>query len=167
MIISIIAAVAQNRVIGKNNDLPWSLPDDMKYFTQTTKKHHVIMGRRNYESIPEKYRPLSGRTNIVITRQHDYKAPGCIVVNSLEDALKIPEKSAEEEAFVIGGAEIFSQALPLTQRMYLTEIHSDVDGDVFFPEFKKTEWKEMMRVFHPADERHAYAFDFVVYDRIA
>lgn len=166
MIISIIAAVAQNHVIGKDNDLPWNLPDDMKYFMQTTKGHHVIMGRKNYESIPEKFRPLPGRTNIVITRQQSLNASGCIIVNSIEDALKIPEKNGEEEAFIIGGAEIFRQALKYTHRMYLTEIHGTAEGDVLFPEFKKSEWREIMRVFHAADERHVYAFDFVIYDRI-
>ena len=110
MIISLIAAIAENLVIGKNNDLPWNLPDDMKYFMQTTKGHYVIMGRKNYDSIPEKFRPLPNRTNIVITRQKAFQAPGCIVVNSIEDALKIPEKSGEEEIFIIGGAELYAQA---------------------------------------------------------
>lgn len=166
MIISLIAAVAENMVIGKNNDLPWNLPNDMKYFMQTTKGHHVIMGRKNYESIPEKFRPLPNRTNIVITRQRDFKAPGCIIVNSIEGALEIAEKNNEKEAFIIGGAEIFRQSLKFTQRMYLTEIHAPVEGDTYFPEYKKTEWKEILRVFHSTDDRHKYAFDFVVYDRI-
>jgi dihydrofolate reductase len=135
MIVSMIAAVASNRVIGKNNDLPWHLPDDMKYFMQTTKSHHCIMGRKNYDSIPEKFRPLPNRTNI------------------------------EPEIFIIGGAEIYRLGLPYANRLYLTEIHSAVAGDIFFPEFNKNDWREESRVSHDADERHKYAFDFVVYEK--
>jgi dihydrofolate reductase len=116
MIISQIAAVAENRVIGRNNDLPWKLPDDMKFFMNTTKGHHVIMGRKNYESLHEKFRPLPNRTNIVVTRQKDFKAPGCHVVHSIDDALKIAEQNNEPEVFVIGGAEIYSLALKNTQQ---------------------------------------------------
>lgn len=166
MKISLIAAVAQNMVIGKNNDLPWNLPDDMKYFMQTTKQHHVIMGRRNYESIPEKFRPLPNRTNIVITRQKAFHAPGCEIVHSLEDALSIARKNDEAEVYIIGGAEIFKQGMKVTQRMYLTEIHANVEGDIYFPAINKSEWKELSRVPHPIDERHRYAFDFVVYERV-
>lgn len=166
MIVSLIAAVSENGVIGKNNDLPWHLPDDMKYFMQTTKGHHVVMGRKNYESIPEKFRPLPNRTNIVVTRQEKFRAPGCIVVHDLERALAIGESNAEPELYIIGGAEIYRQGLALTNRMYLTEIHARIDGDVFFPEFHKREWKEVSRKPHGTDERHAYAFDFVIYDRL-
>lgn len=166
MKISLIAAVAENKVIGKNNDLPWNLPDDMKYFMQTTKQHHVIMGRKNYESIPEKFRPLPNRTNIVITRQKNFQAPGCEIVHSLEDALSIARKNNEVEVFIIGGAEIFKQGMKVTQQMYLTEIHASVDGDIYFPEINKSEWKEISRVPHAKDERHRYAFDFVVYERV-
>ncbi len=166
MIVSLIAAVAENMVIGKNNDLPWNLPDDMKYFMQTTKTHHVIMGRKNYESIPEKFRPLPNRRNIVITRQQNFQAPGCDVVHSLDDALSIAQKNNEAEVFIIGGAEIFKQGMKFTQRMYLTEIHAEVEGDIYFPPFDKTEWKEISRTHHNEDERHKYAFDFVLYERI-
>lgn len=166
MIVSLIAAVAENMVIGKNNDLPWNLPDDMKYFMQTTKTHHVIMGRKNYESIPEKFRPLPNRRNIVITRQQNFQAPGCDVVHSLDDALSIGRKNNEAEVFIIGGAEIFKQGMKFTQRMYLTEIHAKVEGDIYFPTFDKTEWKEISRTHHNEDERHKYAFDFVLYERI-
>lgn len=165
MIVSLIAAVSRNHVIGKDNGLPWNLPDDMKYFMQTTSRHHVIMGRKNYESIPEKFRPLPNRVNIVVTRNKDYNAPGCHVVHSLEDAFAIPMRSEQEEVFVIGGAEIFRQSMPYADRLYLTEIHADVDGDTLFPEFDRTEWKELSRVPHPADERHRYDFEFVVYER--
>nr|AIA14313.1 Dihydrofolate reductase [uncultured bacterium] len=166
MIISSIAAVSQNHVIGRNNDLPWNLPDDMRFFMQTTKGHHCVMGRKNYDSIPDKFRPLPNRTNIVVTRQADFKAPGCIVVNSIERAVSIATSNGETELFIIGGADIYRSAMPVTQRMYLTEIQAQIQGDVFFPTLDKAEWKETKRTHHQADERHAYAFDFVVYDKI-
>src|SRR6185436_10311768 len=106
MIISLIAAVTENHVIGKDNDLPWKLPDDMKFFMNTTKGHHVIMGRKNYDSLHEKFKPLPNRTNIVVTRQKNFNAPGCIVVHSVEEATKIARTNNETETFVIGGAEI-------------------------------------------------------------
>lgn len=165
MIISLIAAVSKNRVIGKNNDLPWHLPNDMKYFMQTTKGHHVIMGRKNYDSIPEKFRPLPHRTNLVVTRQKGFKAAGCIIVHSIEEGIELAKKNNEHEAFVIGGAEIYKIGLPFSQRLYLTEIDATIEGDTFFPEFEKMSWKETSRVHHEADDRHAHAFDFVVYDR--
>ncbi|MEQ9593075.1 MAG: dihydrofolate reductase [Cyclobacteriaceae bacterium] len=165
MIVSLIAAVSKNRIIGRNNDLPWRLPDDMKYFMQTTQHHHVIMGRKNYESLPEKFRPLPNRKNIVITRQKDFKAEGCVVVNSLQAALKIAEDAQQEEVFIIGGAQVYKQALPLTQRMYLTEIDAIVLGDTSFPEFDQEEWQEISRKEHPTDNKHQFEFDFVVYER--
>jgi dihydrofolate reductase len=113
MTISLIAALTENRVIGKNNDLPWHLPDDMKYFMQTTKGHPVIMGRKNYDSIPEKFRPLPNRTNIVVTRQRDFVADGCIVVHSLEEALDEATNIVTDEIFIIGGAEIYRQGMPI------------------------------------------------------
>jgi dihydrofolate reductase len=166
MLISIIAALTNNRVIGRNNDLPWKLPDDMKYFMQTTKLHHVILGRKNYESIPEKFRPLPNRTNVVVTRQKNFNALDCYVVHSLEEGIEFARKAGEKEVFIIGGGEIYTQGLPLTQRMYLTEIQTALPGDAFFPLFDRKEWKELSRKKHPADERHAYAFDFVIYERI-
>jgi len=167
MIISLIAALSENRVIGKNNDLPWSLPDDMKYFMQTTSGHHVIMGRKNYDSIPEKFRPLPNRTNLVVTRQLEFKATGCIVVHSVADAVSIAEKANEKELFVIGGSEIYQQALNLADRLYLTEIKSIIDGNIFFPEINKSEWKEVSRLPHDfINDKHQHKFDFVVYHRI-
>jgi dihydrofolate reductase len=165
MIVSLIAALARNRVIGKNNDLPWRLPDDMQFFMRTTRGHHVIMGRKNYESIPEKFRPLPHRTNVIVTRQSDYRAPGCTVVHSVEEALKLARKDGEKEVFIIGGAEIYRASLPYADRMYLTEIDAEIEGDTFFPEIDKNEWKEVSRQHHPADDRHAFAFDFVLYER--
>jgi dihydrofolate reductase len=165
MKISLVAAVAKNGTIGKNNDLPWRLPDDMRYFLDTTKGHHVILGRKNYESLPPKYQPLPHRTNIVITRQADFKAAGCLIVNSIERAIAICNSNGESEAMVIGGAEIYRLALPYADKLYITEIHAEVDGDVKFPSFEKTEWVEISRIRHERDERHAYAFDFVLYER--
>lgn len=166
MIVSAIAALSKNRVIGKNNDLPWRLPDDMKFFMETTKGHHVIMGRKNYDSLHDKFKPLPNRTNIVITRQKDFKAPGCIVLNAVEPGLEIAQKNSEEECFIIGGAEIYKLAMPHTTRLYLTEIDAHIEGDTYFPDFKKEDWKEISRKHHPADERHKYAFDFVIYDKV-
>ena len=165
MKISLVAAVAENYVIGINNRLPWHLPDDMKFFMATTKGHHVILGRKNYESLPEKFKPLPNRSNVVVTRQKDFKAHGCLVVHSIEDAFKIAEENKESEAMVIGGSDIYTLALPYAHCLYLTEINAKIDGDVYFPEFDKSEWTEVSRVHHTQDERHAFSFDFVVYDR--
>jgi dihydrofolate reductase len=165
MTISLIAALAKNRVIGKNNNLPWHLPDDMKYFMNTTKAHHVIMGRKNYESIPEKFRPLPNRTNIVVTRQKDFHAPTCIVVNTLEEGIATARAAGEKELFIIGGSEIYALGMPWADQLYLTEIDTTLDGDTYFPSFNKNEWSEQSRIHHEADARHVYAFDFVVYKK--
>jgi dihydrofolate reductase len=165
MTISLIAALTQNRVIGKDNDLPWHLPDDMKYFMQTTKNHHVVMGRKNYDSIPEKFRPLPNRTNIVVTRQNNFIAPHCTVANSLEQAITLAKTNNEQELFIIGGAEIYKLALPFANRLYLTEIQTELDGDTYFPHVENKKWKEVSRRHHSVDERHLYAFDFVVYEK--
>lgn len=164
MIISLIAALSRNRVIGRNNDLPWHLPDDMKYFMQTTKGHHVIMGRKNYDSIPEKFRPLPNRTNLVVTRQAGLTLPGCKVVHSVDEAVTIARKAGEPELFIIGGAAIYQLGLPLANRLYLTEIDATISGDTYFPEVQSATWKEVSRRHHPADERHAFPFDFVIYE---
>jgi dihydrofolate reductase len=166
MKISLVVAVAGNGVIGKNNDLPWHLPDDMKFFMEKTKGHHVIMGRRNYESLPEKFRPLPNRVNIVVTRRTDYEAPGCSVVHSMNDAFNLAEANGEDEVMVIGGADIYRLALPYAHSLYITEIKASVNGDVYFPEFDKNKWKEVSRIPHGKDSRHAYAFDFVLYQKI-
>lgn len=161
-----IAAVASNGVIGRNNNLPWNLPDDMKYFMQTTKTHHVIMGRKNYESIPEKFRPLPNRVNIVVSRQREFKAPNCILLHSMEEALRFAESHGEPEVFIIGGAEIYLAGLPYANRLYLTEIDAVVEGDTHFPPFNRQQWREQSRVHHATDDRHRYSFDFVVYEKL-
>ena len=166
MEISIIAAVAENNVIGKDNDLIWRLPDDMKFFKETTKGHVVIMGRKNWESIPEKFRPLPNRTNIVLTRNEDYVAEGAIVLNSLPEAIFHAAKELNaEHAFIIGGGEIYDMALTLdlVDNMYITEIHRAFEGDVYFPFYNLAYWEEVERDYHPIDEKHKHDFDFVKY----
>ena len=165
MIISMIAAMGSNRVIGKDNDIPWHLPDDFKYFKDTTKGHHVIMGRKNWESLPHSFQPLPGRTNVIITRQSNYEAKGEPVVQSLEDALAIARQNGEKEAFIIGGGEIYRMGLEIADKIYLTEINQSFDGQVTFPEFDTSAWQEISREHHPIDERHKFSFDFVVYSR--
>ena len=166
MIVSLIAARSRNGVIGKNNDLPWRLPDDSKYFMVTTRGHHAIMGRKNYDSLPEPFKPLPNRTNIVVTRQNEFHAPGCIVVHSLEHALRIARENGESEAFVIGGAEIYALAMSQANKLYLTEIDAVVEGDTYFPAFDKVQWHEVSRRHHGTDEKHEYAFDYVIYERL-
>ena len=165
MIISLIAAVSENNVIGKNNDLPWHLPADMKYFRDTTTGHCVIMGRKNYDSIPLKYRPLDKRTNIIVTRQKNFQAEGCIVVSSIEDALNEAKKKNETELFIIGGADIFKQTMDLADKIYYTKIHHSFEGDVFFPQIDLTRWKLTSRQDRQPDEKNKFPFSFCVYER--
>ena len=152
---SLIVAVARNGVIGKDGQLPWRLPDEMRHFKQTTMGHHVIMGRKTWESLP---RPLVGRTNVVLTRDPQYRAPGAIVVHDLQRALDLAAEASDEEPFVIGGEAVYVQALPLARRIYLTEVEVEVDGDAAFPSLEQRDWVETSRDEHPADERHAHAF---------
>ena len=158
--VSLIAAMAENRVIGVNNTLPWRLPADLKHFRRLTTGHHVIMGRRNYESIGK---PLPDRTNIVVTRNPSYCAPGCLVKHSFEDALASAQN--DPEVFVIGGAEIYRQALEHADRMYLTLVHAHIPGDTYFPPFDQSHWQEVSRERHEPDEKNPHACTFLVYDR--
>ncbi|MBI4945575.1 MAG: dihydrofolate reductase [Bacteroidetes bacterium] len=178
MIISLIVAVSENNVIGKNNDLPWHLPTDMKYFRDVTMGHCVIMGRKNYDSIPLKYRPLDGRTNIVVTKQKDFKAEGCIVVNSIEEALKTAASSLKGEdnrnsslqgggqVFIIGGADIYRQTFDIADKIYYTKIHHSFDGDAFFPKLEESKWKLTSRKNMTTDEKNKYAFSYLVYEKL-
>ncbi len=161
MNLTIIAAMAKGRVIGKDNDLIWHLPDDLKHFKNLTKGHHVIMGRKTYESMGK---PLPGRTNIVITRQKDFKADGCILVNNIEEGIQKAE--GDSQPFIIGGGEIYKQALKYAQTMELTEVNGEFDGDTFFPTFDEKQWKEVSRTHHPVDEKHKYSFDFIQYSKL-
>ena len=166
MVVSLIVAVSENNVIGKDNDLIWNFPNDIKYFKNTTKGHFVIMGRKNFESIPHKYRPLPNRTNVVVTRQNKYHAEGCIVVHSIEDAIKKAKKAADTEPFIIGGGEIYQLALKsqLIDRIYLTRIHHHYDGDTFFPTLEK-DWRLVNSKKHSADDKHIYDYDFEIYEK--
>lgn len=166
MKVSLIVAAAKNGVIGKNNNLIWHLPKDMRFFKETTLNHHVIMGRKNFESIPHKYRPLPNRTNIVITRQTNYKADGSVVVNSVEAALEIAKENGDKEPFIIGGGQIYKLALEanLVDRIYLTKVHHTFDGDTFFPELNN-KWKEVNKTVNKADGKHAYDYDFITLER--
>ncbi len=162
MNLTLIAAISENRVIGRDNDLAWHLPDDLKRFKELTRGHHVIMGRKTYESMG---RPLPKRTNIVITTQKDYQAPGCIVVHTLKEAIQKAEN--DSQPFIIGGGNIYAQALPLADTMELTEIHAHVEGDTYFPEVDTRQWQVIFKESHPADDKHEYAFDFLTYQRVS
>ncbi|WP_417582352.1 dihydrofolate reductase [Nitrincola sp.] len=166
MLLSIIVAQSQNRVIGVNNKLPWYLPEDLKYFKRITQGKPIIMGRKTYESIG---RPLPGRTNIVITRDSAYQVPGIKVVHTLEQALELAEQQSlvdgSEEALVIGGSEIYALTLPQADRLYLTQVHAQIDGDAFFPELDKHQWQEMLRQDFSADGPNPYDYSFIVYQR--
>lgn len=153
--ISLIVAIADNHAIGKNNDLLWHLPDDLKHFKRTTSGHPIIMGRKTFESFGA--RPLPKRTNVVITRGNAYTSEGnLVVVRSLDEALQ--QVNEEEEVFIIGGGEIYKQAMPIIDRMYLTVVHHQFEADTYFPAFDEREWTEVANEYHPADEKHAYAF---------
>ena len=155
MIKSIVVAVARNGVIGRDNALPWKLPDEMKYFKQVTMGHPVIMGRRTWESIGK---PLPGRTNIVVTSNPQYRAPGCAVASSLPLAFGAAAAEGAQEACVIGGTSLFREALPEADVLHYTEVEADVPGDTFFPPFDRSLWIEHEVMRHAADERHAYGF---------
>jgi dihydrofolate reductase len=167
MSLSIIVATAENNVIGANNSLIWHLPADMKFFKEKTTRHCIITGRKNYESIPEKFRPLPNRTNIVITRQKEYVAPGAIIVSSIEAAIAKAELTEDDEIFIIGGAEIYKQSLHLADKIYLTKIHHTFDGDAFFPSISTSQWKETSRVKGIVDEKNKYEHDFLIFEKIA
>jgi Dihydrofolate reductase len=160
LIRSLVVAISENGVIGRDNKLPWRLPEDLAYFKRVTMGHPIVMGRRTYESIG---RPLPGRKNIVVTHQRDFVAPGCVVVHSLEEAWAAAGEA--HEVSVIGGTALFRDTLPLADRIHLTEVQAKVDGDTFFPAFDRTQWRETEISRHAADARHSYPFRIVVLDR--
>lgn len=162
--LSIIAAMARNRVIGVDNRLPWRLPADLAYFKGLTLGHHIIMGRKTYESLPGG-KPLPQRTSVIVTRDAGYAAPGCVVVHSI--AAAIAACAGDEEAFFIGGENLYRQALEVAERLYLTEIGAEVPGDARFPEFDRRVWRETSRDSHAADEKNPLAHDFVIYERVS
>jgi dihydrofolate reductase len=150
----------ENRVIGRDNQLPWYLPDDLKHFRRLTTGHTVIMGRRNFQSIGQ---PLRQRKNIIISRDSSFSAAGCVVAQSLDEALM--EAGNDPEVFIIGGAQIYALALPRTQKIYLTRVHAEVDGDVHFPDYDQAQWQEIDQRAHERDERHPYAFTILTLKR--
>ena len=158
--LTIIAAVANNNALGKNNDLIWHLPADLKRFKKITLGHHIIMGRKTFESLGK---PLPNRTTIIITRNTDYKVEGCIVVHDLTAAIEAAGE--DENPFILGGAEIYKQAMPIADVLDLTLVHESFDADAFFPEINMSVWKEVNREDHVADEKNKYDYSFVQYKK--
>ena len=165
--LAVIVAAAENGVIGRNNELPWHLPEDLRYFKRVTMGKPIVMGRKTFESIG---RALPGRTNIVVTRQPDYIAEGVKVVASLDEALDLAEGIAlidgASELMVIGGAEIYKAALARAKRIYLTEVHADVEGDAWLPEIDWAQWQEVSRESWPTSQENPYSYSFVVFERM-
>ena len=153
MILAAIVAFSRNRVIGRDGDMPWHLPEDLKFFKRTTRGKPVIMGRRTFEALGK---ALPGRRNIVITRNPGFSASDCQRAASLDAALALVDSA--EEAFIIGGGQLYRQALPRLDRLYLTEIDTEIPGDTFFPAIDEAEWREVWRGYHPADQRHTWPF---------
>lgn len=157
----LIAAAAENNALGKDNNLLWHLPDDFKHFKTLTSGHFIVMGRKTFESFPK---PLPNRTHVIITRQKKYTVPeGCFVVNSLEKAVEICPKN--ENVYIIGGGEIYKQAIEIADKIELTRVHTQLEADTFFPEIKTEKWKLEREEFHPKDEKHQYDFSFLTYLR--
>ena len=163
MIISLVVAAATNDAIGKDKQLPWRLPNDMKHFKNITWGMPVIMGRKTFESLGK---PLAGRKNIVITRQPGWKPEGVVVVNSFEDALFVAKQTDAKEAMVIGGGEIYKMAFEKTRRIYLTRVKAEPEGDTFFPQLDPKAWHLVSQKDHEADEKNAYGHSFQVWERI-
>jgi dihydrofolate reductase len=162
VVISLIAAASENSVIGKNNKLPWHLPTDMKYFKNITWGMPVIMGRKSFEALGK---PLRGRSNIVITRNKNWSADGVKTVQSIDQAINLASQTEAKEIYIIGGGEIFQAAIPSADRIYLTLVHENFEGDAFFPEIKQEEWKLTSNMDCDPDEKNAYALSFQVWER--
>jgi dihydrofolate reductase len=162
MTISLIAAVAKNGVIGNAGKIPWHLPDDMRHFRETTLHHSVIMGRKTYESMG---RPLPERNNIVVTRQESYETSGCTVVHTLEDALKAARQEGIDEVFIIGGSELYREAMPIADRLYITSIDEEFEGDTLFPEINSFEWKKVSEEKGVVDKKNPHPHAFLVLER--
>ena len=160
MLISIIAAMGRNRAIGYKNTLPWRLPTDLQRFKQLTLGHHIIMGRKTFESIG---RPLPGRTSIIITRQPDFQAEGCLIAHSLDGAIALAKSCGEQEVFIIGGAEIYAQALAKANQMYLTLVEAEPQADAFFPAFDENVWEKNAEELVVADEKNLHELKFTTW----
>ena len=158
--IILIAAVAENNALGKDNELVWHLPNDFKRFKALTSGHHIIMGRKTFESFPK---PLPNRTHIIITRQKEYQAEGCMIVDSMEKALEICPK--DETSFIIGGGEIYNIGLPYTDKIEITRVHRDFEADTYFPEIDPKEWKIILSEFNEKDEKHLYDYTYQTFTR--
>jgi dihydrofolate reductase len=163
--IAFVVAMSQNRVIGVDNGLPWRLPADMKWFVKVTMDKPVIMGRKTYDSIPARFRPLRGRHNIVVTRNPDYAAPGATVVHSISVALDMATADEPAEIIIGGGAMLYEALLPQADRLYLTLVEGEFEGDAFFPPLDWSQWQETYRQVHEADEQHAYSFTWLILDK--
>ncbi len=163
MQISLIVAMSTNNIIGNKGKLPWHLPADLKYFKKTTLGHHIIMGRKTYESIGK---VLPGRTNIVISRRPDYWAKGCLVVHSLEQGLELVKKRGEQEVFIIGGAYLYDSSLSVATEIYLTKIQTQAEGDAKFPTLAANSWQEVSRENHMADDKNSFDYSFTILKRI-
>ena len=161
MKISMIAAASENNGLGKNNQLVWHLPDDFKRFKQLTTGHHIIMGRKTFESFPK---PLPNRTHIIITRDKNYKAHSCLIAHSLEEAFALAASDANP--FVIGGGEIYHLAMPFADEIELTRVHTQVEADAYFPEIPNDEWELIGEEFHDKDEKHEHSFTYQTFKRI-
>jgi dihydrofolate reductase len=157
VIVSLIVAMDRNRGIGVDNKLPWRLSADLKRFRELTMGHHIIVGRKTFESIGK---PLPGRETIVVTRDKNYRVEGCHIVHSVEEAISLARSRGESEVFVCGGAEIYAQSLQMADRLYLTLVDAEVTADAFFPEWNENEWLEQESAPHPADEKNQYPFVF-------
>lgn len=168
MKISIVVAVADNNAIGKDGNLLWRLPKDMQYFKEVTWGHHVLMGRKTWDGIPPKFSPLPGRVNIIVTRQEGFVCEGCKVVKSVEEGIAFAKQSGEHELMIIGGGEIYKQALDTTDKIYLTKVHHTfADADTFFPELNGNEWTTANHEWNMADEKNEFDFEFVVLEKKA
>ncbi|PUZ27278.1 dihydrofolate reductase [Chitinophaga costaii] len=163
MTIAFIVAASLNNVIGKDNHLPWHLPNDMKYFKQMTTGHPIVMGRKTFDELGK---ALPNRENIVISRNKDFKAPGIQVVPSLDAALELASHYSNGEIFITGGGQIFHQALPHCHRQYITRIMGNYEGDAFYPPIDASQFRLVKQDYHEPDEKHAVAYDFQVWDRI-
>ena len=159
MLVSLIVAMDEAGVIGRDNALPWRLPDDLKRFKALTLGKPVLMGRKTFESIGK---PLAGRRMIIVTRDPDYKITGCVTAHSIRDAIELARDQGETELFICGGAEVYAQTLELAERLYLTQVHADCDADTFFPELDRDDWIEQSAEPHAADEKNDYPFTFLV-----
>jgi dihydrofolate reductase len=162
-IVALIVAVAENGVIGRDNALPWRIPEDMKWFKARTMGKPCVMGRKTWESFPK--RPLPGRTNIVVTRDPAYRAEGAVVVSSLQAALDVAAGEDPDEIMVLGGAEIYAQALPLADRIYLTSVHGEVAGDTTFPPLDRAQWNETIVGVHPSSAERPIGYSFIILDK--